>query len=430
MQIGSMSWLELLRHQPLMVQTYLCVIIACLLFTLNGLRPLYRPMVLSGLSFFAGWPAVEAALQHIVWQLAYTVWVFHDGAGLHAWPGWLALGLASLNWIGLLHLARQGFRSRDVLRARLAAQQQIWDPGATEAELKLDPGPSALTIPLALPIFRPRSVERIGHVPYCENDGRPLHLDLYRPRARLRRCPVLLHLHGGGWVVGSKRQQGRPLMFHLASRGWICVSADYRLSPRATFPDPLHDAKQALRWIKEHIEEYGGDPDFVVVEGNSAGGHLAALLALTHGMPEYQPGFESLDLSVQGCVGMYGVYDLIDPDGLANPGLHFFARLTLMKARPEEAPELYERASPVCWLRDDAPPFLAVHGTNDTLVPVQSARQFVEIFRERTRVPLTYLELPGATHAFDIFHSPRANATVGAVATWLQALHRRHRERR
>jgi len=423
-----MDWLELLRHQPPAVLTYLVVIAGALLFTLNGLRPLYRPMVLSGLSFFAGWPTVEAAMQHIGWQALLAAWVFHDGAGLDAWPGYLALAITALNWAGLAWLAVQGFCARAVLARQLAVQRELFDPDPATGELRIDPGPPDSTIPLALPIFIPRSVERIGHIPYCENDGRPVRLDLYRPRSRTGPLlPVLLHLHGGGWVVGGKRQQGRPLMFHLASQGWICVSANYRLSPRATFPDPLLDAKQALRWIKQNIEEYGGDPDFVVVEGNSAGGHLAALLALTPGMPEYQPGFEDLDLSVQACVSMYGVYDLIDPDGLANPGLHFFARLTLMKARPEEAPELYERASPVRWLRDDAPPFLAVHGTHDTLVPVQSARRFVEVFRERTTVPLTYLELPGATHAFDIFHSPRANATVGAVATWLRAQHRRHR---
>src|SRR5262249_32610414 len=83
----------------------------------------------------------------------------------------------------------------------------------------------------------------------------------------------------GAGVVGGKNDEGIPLMLHLASRGGVGVSADYRLSPRATFPEPLIDLKHALRWIREQGPAYGVDPDFVVVTGGSAGGHLAALVA-------------------------------------------------------------------------------------------------------------------------------------------------------
>ena len=92
---------------------------------------------------------------------------------------------------------------------------------------------------------------------------------------------MLFQIHGGGWVIGSKNEQALPLMYHLARAGWVCVSVDYRLSPQATFPDHLVDCKRALAWVREHVAEYGGDPDFVVVTGGSAGGHLAALVALT-----------------------------------------------------------------------------------------------------------------------------------------------------
>src|SRR5262249_54129606 len=147
-------------------------------------------------------------------------------------------------------------------------------------------------------------------------------LDVYRHRDGRTRCPVLMQIHGGAWIVGSKNEQGLPLMLQLASRGWVCVSVDYRLSPRATFPDPLLDLKQALRWIREHIAEYGGDPEFVVVTGGSAGGHLCSLVALTANEPEYQPGFEQVDTSVKACVAFYGVYDFTDRFGhYRNPGL-------------------------------------------------------------------------------------------------------------
>src|SRR5262249_61261440 len=110
---------------------------------------------------------------------------------------------------------------------------------------------------------------RTRDVAYHEVDRHRLGLDVYRHRDRPTGCPTLLQGHGGGWVLGSKNEQGIPLMLPLASHGWVCVSADYRLSPRATFPEPLIDLKHALRWIREQGPAYGVDPDFVVVTGGS-----------------------------------------------------------------------------------------------------------------------------------------------------------------
>ena len=128
----------------------------------------------------------------------------------------------------------------------------------------------------------------------------------------------MFQIHGGAWVIGDKSQQALPLMLHLAADGWVCVTTNYRLSPTCHRPDHLVDCKRALAWIREHIAEYGGDPDFVVVTGGSAGGHLAALVALTANDPQFQPGFEAADTSVIGCVPFYGVYDFVDV--FAQPG--------------------------------------------------------------------------------------------------------------
>ena len=110
-------------------------------------------------------------------------------------------------------------------------------------------------------------------------------------------------------MIGSKDQQGLPLMYHLAARG-LGVRRD-QLPPlaRATWPDHLVDCKRALAWIRAHIAEYGGDPDFVVVTGGSAGGHLAAMMGLTANDPEFQPGFEDVDTSVRAMIPFYGVFD-------------------------------------------------------------------------------------------------------------------------
>ena len=77
--------------------------------------------------------------------------------------------------------------------------------------------------------------------------------------------PVLLQVHGGAWVIGEKEQQAKPLMYHMAQRGWVCVAINYRLSPKAAFPAHIVDVKKAIAWIREHIGEYGGNPDFIVV---------------------------------------------------------------------------------------------------------------------------------------------------------------------
>ncbi len=82
---------------------------------------------------------------------------------------------------------------------------------------------------------------------------------------------MLVYIHGGAWVIGDKRQQGIPMMHELVQRGWVCVSINYRLSPRATWPAHIVDCKRAVAWVRQHIAEYGGDPGFIAVSGGSAG---------------------------------------------------------------------------------------------------------------------------------------------------------------
>jgi acetyl esterase/lipase len=206
----------------------------------------------------------------------------------------------------------------------------------------------------------------------------------------------------------------------------VCVSVDYRLSPRATFPDHLVDVKRALVWVRDHAEELGADTSFLAIAGNSAGAHLASLAALTQNRPEYQPGFESGDTSVSACVGFYGIYDFLDRRGhLAHDGMKRLLARHVMKASPGEAGEAYEAASPVARVHADAPPFLLVHGTHDTLAPVGGARHFAEVLREGSRAPVVYMEIPGAQHAFEIFPSVRTAHVVDGVARFLESVRER-----
>jgi acetyl esterase/lipase len=235
---------------------------------------------------------------------------------------------------------------------------------------------------------------------------------------------VLLQIHGGGWVMGSKDEQALPLMNQLAEMGWVCVTVNYRLSPHATFPEHLIDVKRALAWIREHVAEYGGDPNFVVATGGSAGGHLCALMGLTQNDPEYQPGFEQADTSLNACLPYYGVYDFTNRNQTQpGEGMSEFLEQRVMKGSLSEIPEAWDRASPVTRIHAAAPPFFVIHGANDTLVPVQEARVFERAMNEKSAQPCAYAELAGAQHAFELFLSRRTVGVNNAATRFLSLIY-------
>ena len=402
------------------------VVGAC--FTLNAYRPSSRWQVI-GPSFFAAWLTGELAPFHVAWQIAGAA-VFTWFGALDEWPGLLGLAISVVSWGGLAWLQLASRRSARVVEDALhtGLGDDYRDRIAPGIAARMATRPSRLN--LLLPFYlRDRHVERIRNLRYAPGAGRRHLLDVYRPRVDVNDAPVLLQLHGGAWVIGDKAQQGLPLMLHLAARGWVCVANNYRRSPVATFPDHLVDCKAALAWIREHIAEYGGNPDFVVVTGGSAGGHLSALLALTANDPEYQPGFETVDTSVTACVPFYGIYDLAELFGQSRGpagGAERFQRM-VMGTTIAESPEVFERASPLHRVDADAPPFFVVHGSRDNLAPVTQARRFVAALRSSSREPVLSAELPGASHAFDVFHSVRtANAVLGVerFLAWLYSAYR------
>ncbi|MCW2587508.1 MAG: putative esterase [Frankiales bacterium] len=387
-----------------MAVTLLVLAVLGLLAVGNGLRPVrWTPLLLP--SFFAAWLTVELAPQLLVLMvLVVGAFAALDGVG------WLGLAIAVLDLLGLGWMVVQSERAAAVADAALAEWPEAGDPERHQA--------SALRrffVPMA---FRHPDVERVVDVPY--GDRHRHRLDVYHRKDRPTGSPTLVQVHGGAWVIGDKREQGRPLMLHLAARGWVCFAPNYRLSPKATWPDHLVDVKRAIAWVREHGAEYGADPGFLVLTGGSAGGQLAALCALTQNDPEWQPGFEDADTSVQGCVPYYGVYDLTGETGTRAAQVRsqrLLARL-VMKTRE---PAVYAKASPLAQVRD-APPFLVVHGRNDTLVPVEEARLLVQRLRAVSSEPVLYLELPGTQHAFDVFPSIRSDHVVRAVGRFCELL--------
>ena len=395
--------------------------------TWNVYYPSYAPGRLAMWSFFTGWLTAELALHHIAFQIVATL-VFAGAGALEHLPGRLGLAIALVSWVALAVAYFQGWSAEPAVQSALVAGLGPDYRKALRPEVASRLRDAVDWNEIALPFrFQHRDVERIRDIRYDRVRGVNLKLDVYRPRSHPTGCPVLFEIHGGGWIVGSKNEQGIPMMLRMAAQGWVCVSADYRLSPHATFPEHLIDLKKALAWIRAHVADYGGDPSYIVVTGQSAGGHLASLVALTANRPEYQPGFESVDTSVAGCVSFYGVYDLTDRHLFwPNTELRKLLEGRVMKASLDENRALYEEASPMDRITADAPPFFIIHGDRDTLVPVAEARRFAEDLRAKSKSRVVYAEIPGAQHAFELFPSLRGELVLAGVERFLGVLYCEH----
>ncbi len=381
--------------------------------TLAARFPARRNRVLFLPTFFISWLTIELAAHLLVIQVIVTC-LFIWGGALRSWPGWVGLGLSVVSWTALVLMVMQGRASARTMRDALADLV----PGDDE-------GPKVPRRQVVMPFARGRrDVQVKRNITFHTVAGKHLKLDVYRPRRRpTELLPAVLQIHGGAWVLGDKREQGIPLLTHLAANGWVGFNANYRLSPGATYPDHLVDLKRAVAWIREHAAQHGADPDHLVVTGGSAGGHLTALMALTANDPRYQPGFEDVDTSFRAAMPIYGVYDFTNRLDTWDPKfITQFLEPHVMKAFLDEEPEKYAEASPIDLVRPDAPPFLVIHGDRDTLAPVADARLFVEQLRAVSEEPVLYAELAGSQHAFDVFASIRTVHVIEGIERFLRAV--------
>lgn len=388
--------------------------------TANAVRPV--PGFRAGIpAFFAGWLVGELA-PHVLAATAADVAVHVRRPSRLSRRDRAGLALAAASSAGLAHLIVQ---SR---RAQTDAEDALVEGLGLDYVEQLDakPTPADLATPWRTLINpfrqRPVGVRVARNVAYAPEHGARGMLDVYLPDGPpVTDAPVLLQVHGGGWTIGSKEQQGLPLMRHLAAKGWVCVAINYRLAPRDHWPAQIIDVKRAIAWIKENIADYGGDPTYLAITGGSAGGHLAALAALTPNDPAFQPGFEDADTRVDVAAPHYGVYDMAGSTGLrsARQMRDLFLAPRIFGRRHADDPDAFEAASPILRVTPDAPDFLLVHGALDTLVGVDQARMFARELRRVSRRSVVYAELPGTQHAFDIFPSIRSAHVVRAVDRYL-----------
>lgn len=360
------------------------------------------------------------------------------GRHLELIGGLVALAVGGRHYLpGLVNAIREAqtapYRDERKRADRAAMPSVLTDAltGIVAADSLAAPWPSYRA---SAPAFRAAAQRRHVYrksVPYGEHPRQVL--DVWRARDAPRDlAPVLVFVPGGAWIFGRRELQGHALMAHLVRRGWVCLSVQYRASPHHRWPRQIVDVKTAIAWARANVDRFGGDPDFVVVAGCSAGGHLATLAGLTANDPRWQSELAAnADTSVDGVVSIYGSYDWHDRStGVREQFMRFLERIVVKRTQARH-PELFRAASPMARVHPAAPPFLAVHGSNDSIIPVDEARAFVDRLRTASQAAVVYIELPGVGHGFDLVDGSLTAPVVAAIGRFLHhlQLHRAgHRE--
>jgi len=229
-------------------------------------------------------------------------------------------------------------------------------------------------------------------VVFATTGARDLHCDVFHPPQPGSGRTAVLLLHGGAWMVGD-RTQLRGYGILLARYGLVCVASEYRLSGEAHWPAQVHDVKAALRWVRANAERLGIDRTRIVVSGNSAGAHLALMVAgLPSGEMEGDGGNPGVPTDVAAVVAIYPPVKLRRGGEADDP-----VRLLL---GPDATRELEEQASPIRYVHPGYPPTMLVHGNADELVPVEASFVMYHALVE-AGAPVELHVFDGEPHAFD-----------------------------
>jgi acetyl esterase/lipase len=244
----------------------------------------------------------------------------------------------------------------------------------------------------------PAGAKMLRDLAYVPGGHEMQKLDLYLPASP--KGPLLVVIHGGGWMQGSKdKAEGLPML----AFGYAVANLNYRLSQHAIFPAQIEDCKAAIRWLRAHAAEYGYDPKHVGAWGASAGGHLVAMLAATGNVRDFDVG-ENLDQSsaIQCGVDVFGPADLVDwKPASKNPIIQTTGSesviVKLLGGTAAEKPELAKRASPLTWVTKDCAPLFIMHGTEDPLVGLEQSQR-LEAKLNSVGVEVTLDIVEGAGH--------------------------------
>jgi acetyl esterase/lipase len=269
-------------------------------------------------------------------------------------------------------------------------------------------------------LFWCRGVDAAGpsvarDVEYARVGRERLALDLDKPAGEPR-APLIVWVHGGAWRSGSRASM--PLA-GLVEQGYAVASVDYRLTPVAPFPAQVHDIKAAIRFLRAKQAELGIDASRITIAGDSAGGHLAALVGVSASVAELEGEVGDHDnesSAVQAIVSFYGasnlttILDQSTPHGL---GVRIPALQLLLGGQPEDKPELARLASPVTHVDASDPPLLLLHGDQDPQMPINQSHELVGKYEE-FKLPVQFEVVHGGAHGGDEYYDAKRIAIVMA----------------
>ena len=249
----------------------------------------------------------------------------------------------------------------------------------------------------------PNDLKEYKDVIYKTIDSTILKLDIYHSKTITQNTPLIVFVHGGAWKKGKKQDYLRYLVDY-ARKGYVTATVQYRFTPKVTYPEMIQDVEDAIRWLKQHADDYHIDNTKVATVGGSAGGHLVLMNALTNA----QEGttVDSLSSNVQAVVNFYGPTDLTTDYAKNNASV-----IALIGKSYDEAPAEYKEASPLFFVSKQAPPILTFHGTLDELVPHEQADRLHAALQKAGATSYYHL-LEGWPHTMD------ASVKVNAYAQY------------
>lgn len=272
-----------------------------------------------------------------------------------------------------------------------------------ETFMKIAYGLGMLDLIDAEPETIPKNIQEIKDIEYKNVDGKSLHLDIYKKKNLPPSAPTLIFVHGGAWRTGERSDYLYYLLSY-ANKGYVTITVSYRLIKDAVFPAAVQDLDCAVRWIRQHADEYGIDADRMALVGGSAGAHLSMLVGYDGDNPAFigECGLDSISSSVKAIVSLYGPTDLTTDYAITT-----YQTQDFMGKSYEEDPDRYKLASPRFHISADDPPTLIFHGTIDSLVPISQADS-LDAWLSEANVPHEYHRLKGWPHAMDL--SVKVNA--------------------
>lgn len=273
--------------------------------------------------------------------------------------------------------------------------------------------------PFVKPAKVNESVVSIKNIVYYKEGKRKLHLDLFMPKIIENKLACIIIIHGGGWRSGHKEMEW-PLASELASKNFITATVEYRLSTEALYPAAVLDIKYAIMWLKINANKYNIDTNKIVLMGQSAGGHLAALAGVTTGVKKFEPDLKKFSTRVSAIIDVDGVLDMTTPSESGKDTIPSkpSAAKQWLGFTYKEKPELWKEASPLNYINKNTPPILFI---NSSLPRFHAGRDEAIEKMSKLNIYSEVYTIENTPHTFWLFH-PWREKVVTIVVDFLNSV--------